>query len=142
MVKQNFVTFMSPGTFFYEDTTKKIKVWDIKLAILMSKKIKERYGATPYGFYFSTRGRRDNELDSRTIKTGHMYYLGGEILTLDQVKAKNDPKDKILIQNMESNGYKKVIVNTNSYKITLPFYDGDLVLDVQKDGSYEIRDLD
>ena len=108
----------------------------------MSRSVEERHGARPYGFYFTTRGRRDDELDSRTIKTSHMHYLGGEILTLEQVKARKDPKDKILILNMEGNGYKRVIVNKNSYKITLPFYDGDLVLDVEKDGSYKIRKVD
>lgn len=127
-MKKHFVTFVSPGTFFSEQTELPIEKWDVKKAVEMSKKIKERYGATPYGFYFTTRERKRTELDSKEVKTSGMYFLGGKILTLQQIKARNDPKDRILISNMECNKIDKVIENNNSWKATLPFNEGDTLL--------------
>jgi len=127
-MKKHFVTFFSPGTFLSEETTKHIDSWDITQAINMVSSIKERCGATPYGFQFSTRKRKDDELDSYTTKKSGMYFLGGEILTLNTIKKLNNPEDKILISNMESNRFDKVIINTNSWKITLPFTKKDVLL--------------
>lgn len=127
-MKKHFVTFFSPGTFVSEITTKPIDKWNTNTAIEMAEKIKERHGAKPYGFQFSTRERRDNDLDSKVTKTSNMYYLGGKIETLAQIKKRNDPKEEILISNMECNGWDKVITNTNSWKITLPFEEGKDIL--------------
>jgi len=44
------------------------------------------------------------------------------------VKAKNNPNDRILISNMEINGYEKIIVNNNSWKFTAPLNKDDIVL--------------
>jgi len=95
---------------------------------MIVKGIKERHGATPYGFYFSTRGRRDGDLDSKVIATSPMYYLGGKIETLVEVKLRNDPKEETLRWNMEHNGYNRIITNTNSYKSVFPLKDDDIVL--------------
>jgi hypothetical protein len=128
-MEQNFVCFLSPGTFFNEETSKPIEHWDVALAMEMSKSIKERYGATPYGFYFYTKGRKDDELDSKIINKSTMYFLGGKIDTLAEIKARNDPADRILISNMENNDYDKVIINTNSWKVTQPFGPENVLLD-------------
>ena len=127
-MKQHFVTFYSPGTFFAEQTTKPIDSWDVDKAIEISKSIIERHSALPYGFCFTTRERKDDELDSKETERSHMYYLGGEILTIEQVKERNDPDDKILISNMECNGYDRIVVNTNSWKWTQPLNKNDVVL--------------
>ena len=132
-MKKNFVTFYSPGTFFSEQTTKEIDSWDIKIAVEMAENVGERYNATPYGFTFTERERGDGDLDSRISKTSNMHYLGGELFTLEQIKAKNDPEDRILISNMECNKWNRVITNTNSWKVTLPFEDGDILLDFKKE---------
>lgn len=129
-MKKHFVIFFSPGTFVSESTEKEIDEWDVDKAIKISKNIKERYGAIPYGFYFVTKGRNKDELDSKVITKSNMYYLNGEIFTLAQIKKRNDPKDKILISNMEVNKINKVIINSNSYTITLPFYKGDVILKI------------
>lgn len=129
-MKQNFVTFYSPGTVSAVSTTKPIKSWDVDTAVTMSKTIKERYGALPYGFQFSTRERGRKDLDSHETKRSPMYYLDGKVLTLEQVKARNDPTDSILISNMECNCFNKVIINTNSWKWTQPFEPGDIVLHI------------
>lgn len=128
-MKKYFVEFFSPGTFVSEKTTKEIDCHDTKLAMIMTKEIEERHGAVPYGFQFITRERSDDELDSKITYRSSMYFLGGKVETLEEVQARNDPKERILLGNMECNGIKRIIINTNSYKITLPLEDGDVVLD-------------
>jgi exonuclease I len=86
-MKKNFVRFLSPSTFCHEETTKPIESWDVGRAIEMASKIKERHGATPFAFQFVTRGRKKNELDSRVTATSGRYYLGGKVLTLEQIKC-------------------------------------------------------
>ncbi len=129
-MKKHFVTFYSPGTIVHEYSEKPIDSWDVDKAKEMAKDILERYSATPFGFQFSTRERKDDELDSKVIKKSNMYYLGGTILTLADVKKRGDKKDYILIMNMEGNGYDRVIENTNSWKATMPLEKGDIVLDM------------
>lgn len=128
-MKKHFVTFYSPGTFVAETTEKEISTWDVEQAKEMAQAISERYDAKPYGFRFTTRGRNENELDSKVIKTSPMYFLGGKIETLDEIKARNQKDEQILIANMESNHWEKVLINTNSYKWTQPLGKEDIVLE-------------
>ena len=127
-MKKHFVTFYSPGTFFSETTRKPIDSWDVDIAIELAGKIKERHSATPYGFSFSTRERKNNELDSSVIEKSPMYYLGGKILTTKDIEERNDPKDRILLSNMRVNGYDRVVENCNSWKVVQPLHDDDIVL--------------
>lgn len=127
-MKKHFVTFFSPGTFVAETTTKEIDLWDVERAMEMSGSVLERHNALPYGFQFTTRERGDNDFDSKEVARSGMYYLGGEVLTIDELKRRNDPDDRILISNMEANGWGRVVVNTNSWKWTQPLSDNDVVL--------------
>jgi hypothetical protein len=129
-MKKHYVTFSSPGTFISEQTTKPIDSWDVDLAVEMSKEIKERHGALPYGFHFSTRKRGFKDMDSKEVKRSNMYFLGGKVLTLADVETQNDPSNKVLISNMKINGWDRVIENNNSWKITLPLNDDDVILAV------------
>lgn len=54
-MEKHFVIFYSPGTFVHETTEKEIAAWNTQAAMDMARGIKERYGATPYGFQFITR---------------------------------------------------------------------------------------
>ena len=128
-MQQHFVTFLSRGTFFHEETTKPIDSWDVEAAAKMASEITERYNAKPFGFYFSTSRREDDELDSKRVAKSARYYLGGRIETLAEVKARNDPSERILIVNMENNNRERIIVNTNSWKVTQPLEADDVVLD-------------
>ncbi len=134
MITKNYVVFYSPGTFFAESTSKEIDSWDTEKAIALSKEITERYGARPYGFRFKTLERDENDASmfpqTKETKTSGMYFLGGTIYTLEQIKARNDPNDRILIRNMESNGVNRVVENTNSYKTTRLFEDGDTFIKI------------
>lgn len=129
MVK-HFVTFYSPGTFVAEETTMEIDSWDIDKAVEMARGIRERYNAAPYGFRFSTRERGWDDFNSKLIKNSGLYWLGGKVETLEEVKARATDKDRILVSNMEGNGHKKIVTNTNSWRWTMPLEDGDVVLDV------------
>lgn len=129
MKQQHFVTFYSPGTFVAETTTKPIDAWDIEAAKEMAHEITERYGATPYGFRFSTRSRGDADLDSKVTATSGVYYLGGKIETLADLKKRADLNERILRSNMEGNGWDRIVVNENSYRWTQPLQDDDVVLD-------------
>lgn len=128
-MEQHFVTFLSPGTFVHEDTSKPIDSWDTSKAMEMAHGIQERHAATPFAFYFTTRSRDENELDSKQTAKSARYYLGGEIETLAQVKARATDAERILISNMEGNGWDRIITNTNSWKVTQPLGKEDVVLE-------------
>lgn len=126
----HFVTFLSPGTFVAEDTTKPIESWDVDEAVKMARGVKERHGAVPYGFYFSTRERTEDALDSKEAARSDFYYLGGRVETLAEIEARADPKESILRSNMRCNGWDRVVVNDNSWRWTQPLHKGDTVLEV------------
>lgn len=131
VVQQHFVEFVSPGTFFAETTVREIESWDVPKAVAMSREIVERYGAKPYAFTFITRGRSETDLDSKEIARSNRYHLGGVIETIDDVRKRADPKEQILLSNMEINGWDKIVVNTNSWKSVQPLLSDDVVLDYQ-----------
>lgn len=129
-VIKHFVRFYSPGTLTAETTIKPINKWDKSKAIQMSKEIKERHGALPYRFCFFCRGRKTGDLDSDMIATSRMYYLGGIVKTLEEIKSEKDRKNRILISNMEGNKWNKIVINNNSYTWTQPLKDKDEVLNI------------
>jgi len=94
-MKKPFVTFLSPGTFVHEETTREIESWNTDKAIEMARGIQERHGATPFGFYFTTRTRGENDLDSKVSDRSKMFYLGGKVETLEEVilsKKRGNPR--------------------------------------------------
>lgn len=130
MIKKDYVEFLSAGTFVSESTTKEINGWDVNKALEIAKSITERYESHPYGFRFFTRGREDYELDSRIIEKSGTYYINGTVETLDEIKAKNDPNNRILISNMECNKWNKVVTTCNPYKWTQPLYENDKIVNL------------
>lgn len=128
-VQAHFVTFYSPGTFVAEESTKAIESWDVKAAMKMARKVTERYNAIPYGFRFSTRSRGPKDLDSKVTATSPLYYLGGKVETLADVKARATEQDRVLVSNMEGNGWERIITNTNSWRWTQPLKADDVVLE-------------
>lgn len=128
-MEQHFVLFLSPGTMFAEQTTRPIGAWDVDAAVSMARTITERHGAKPYGFRFLTRAREDDELDSHIVKESRTYYLGGRVLTLADVEREM-PHEETLLWNMRTNGYERIVINTNSWKWTQPLGPQDVVLDV------------
>jgi len=130
VMTRHFVTFYSPGTLVAETTTKPIYSWDVETAKQMAAKITERHGARPYAFAFTTRGRSEDDLDSKETARSCRYYLGGRIRTLEEVRADAVPDERILLSNMEGNDWKRVWESTSGWKWTQPLGDDDVVLDV------------
>ena len=131
-MKKHYVTFLSPGTLVFEETTKPISEWDVEQAKKMAHGIVERYNAVPFGFRFITRERKDDEMDSKTVDQSGVYYLGGVIRTGLEVLAGTDPDEKILRSNVECNDMERIITNTNSYKSVHEFKEGDVLLSWEK----------
>jgi hypothetical protein len=136
--RREFVTFYSPGTLFAETTTKEIGERNVKVALAMAETITERYNATPYGFRFETRivaePLPDGEggtlrVDPKTVAESGTYFLGGKLVTLDEVEARDDPKESILRSNMRCNDSTIVCEVVRGYKSTHPFTDKDFVVD-------------
>lgn len=127
-MKAHFVEFYSPGTMFAETTQAPVSSWNVDEAMKMAEGVRERHGATPYGFCFITREREDHELDSKESKRSNFYFLGGVVLSLQEVIDRNDPNDKCLISNMKSHKHEKVVINTNSWKWVQPLRKDDVVL--------------
>lgn len=136
MMERHFVTFYSPGTFVPEQTTQEIGDWNVDEAVTRARGIKERHGATPYCFRFSTRRRGPDDLDSKQAATSGFYFLGGRVLTLADVELRNDPSDRVLISNMRNNDITRVVENTNSWKVTVPLRDNDVVLALESSGGH------
>lgn len=128
-MKKHFVTFYSPGTLFSETTTLPIAEWTVDTACHLACDIVERHGATPYGFRFSTRERGPEDLDSKETAMSALYFLGGKVETLAEIVDRNDPSEEILRSNMRNNEIDRVLVNGNSWKITLPLGPNDVVLE-------------
>lgn len=129
-LKKHFVTFLSPGTFVAEDTTKEIESWDPERAKKLAGDIEERHGATPYGFYFTTRRRGPKDFNSKEVKKSHMFFLKGKIHTLERLVALNDDKYSVLISNMKSNKWDRVFESCCGYKWFQPLGEQDVVLEV------------
>lgn len=127
-MQKHFVQFLSPGTFVSEVSEREIPEWNVDLAQAMAINITERYNAKPYGFRFITRSRSETDLDSTITDHSGIYYLGGTIYTKEEILAGTDPKEEILRSNVRSNNIARVVVNTNSWKVTMPLRDEDVVL--------------
>jgi hypothetical protein len=128
-MKRHYVTFMSPGTFMAESSTKQVESWDVEAAKKMAEGIEERHAAIPYCFYFSTQERGAAEWEPKQTAKSPTYYLPHcKIETLEEIEARNDPKEKILRSNMRGNGWNRVVVTTKGWRWTQPLNDDDVVL--------------
>lgn len=129
-VEKCFVTFLSPGTFLQETTTKPIDSWDVEIAKKMADTIIERHAARPYGFFFTKRSRGAEDLDSKQVDKSGIFYIKDrcQIMTLDQIKERKDSSDAMLIENMENNNLKQVVQTITGYKCIQPFSEHDMLV--------------
>lgn len=148
-MRKHYAVFLSPGTFFMEQSSRPIPLWDVGLAARMAEDITERYHARPYGFYFITQLEVGPVADGeggwvdtkpKEVERSGTYYLGGKLLRYDEVieLEKEQPhKFGILRSNMRCNEWPLVIENTNSYRVTLSFHAKDCIVTHQ--GTIAIR---
>lgn len=138
-MRKHYVTFLSPGTFVAEQSTRPIDQWDTGLAVEMSTTIVERYNARPYAFFFSTQLTAppipDGEggmlrVKPKTVSRSPLHFLGGTVLTLDDVKSRGNARDSILIDNMRWS-CPIVVENTNGFRSVNDFREMDVVVDAR-----------
>lgn len=107
MLKQRFVRFLFPGLIVSESTS--VAVRDDYTEQQAIKDAEAMKPDKPYAFQFVVKGREDHELDSRVIQESGLYFIGGRVSTVDEIEARNDPRDSILIGNMRRNDYHRVV---------------------------------
>jgi hypothetical protein len=134
---KHYAIFFSPGTLFSEQSTREVSGWNPVEACAMAREITERYNSKPYGFRFESRLVSDDiddghggslRVEPKTVATSKMFHINAVVETLEQVEARNDPKEEILRSNMRANGWK-IAMTTNSWKHCAIFEDGDCVVD-------------
>lgn len=135
---KHYVTFESPGTMFAESSSKEMGEWDTCAAMRLCADVRERHGARPYAFYFSTRRTAEPVVDddgnalrveSKELKRSGKYYVLARLRDYDEVVRDNLPDENILRSNMLCNGYWVLAETTNSYKHCAPFNEDDFVVD-------------
>lgn len=116
---RTYVEFFYPGAFFDETSTREVQSRDSNVSV--------PDGA--FGFRFFDVMSTDEggvKMVSDKLNLSPMHYYGGRIMTLDEVRHEM-PDARILISNMEGNGYARVIrCRTGNFK---PFEDGDIFIE-------------
>ena len=125
---RHFVHFLCPGTFFAETEDRVIDSWDVEKAKNLAKKITVRYNSKPYAFYFYTQEKKPDDWEAKVINQSHMYFINGKVYSLEEIKARNNSDDRILISNMEYNGWSHVVETYSPWKNISVFDDGDCIV--------------
>ena len=118
---KHYVEYLHPGIIFSESSVEEIAERDVK-AVNMPDSC--------FGFRFFDRTVTD--IDGETLAGGRKnvsgWYLQGEKMTLEQVKAiyGSDHNYRILISNMEGNGYGAVV--KTKFGQFIPLNNNDTVL--------------
>lgn len=101
---QTYVQYQYPGLVIQEVSSKKIEARDPeKVAAKMPE------GAIGFRFFDQTKIEVDKEaLTGEPKNYSGWYYVDGKEMTLDEVKREM-PERKILIRNMESNSYDRIV---------------------------------
>lgn len=130
--KYYLVTYFSPGTFFAESSSKEFAEIDLKKIATAAKKVKERHGATPWGFEIVEMRRPvekgEFEVVPKTVRQiGGRYHLTGELKRYDDIPETE--KTHILRSNMWGNDWPIIVENRNSWLSTQPFEQEDVIVD-------------
>jgi hypothetical protein len=122
MTTKTYVTFFYPGSFFPETSIREVAERSLTPDEIPN-------GCYAYRFHSQVEGTLDGEKVVGSPKDySGMFYIG-EVLTLEQVKEKY-PTNKILISNIEGNGWD-VVVRTRLGNFQ-PLSQGDKVISPEK----------
>lgn len=117
---KTYVEFFYPGVMFDETSLEEVTSRDVD-------RVKVPQGA--FGFlFFDLMSTEEGgvKMESDRLNISPMYYYGGRIMTLDEVR-REVPSAHTLIGNMEGNDYNRVIrCRTGNFK---PFHDGDVYVE-------------
>lgn len=145
-MRKHFVTFLSPGTFVSESSTKPIEAWRPEAAVQLVRNIIERHGATPFAFYFTTCIVPDEPVVSegvqlavvpREVEKSGRHFICGELERWDDVERRNLPSEETLRFNMRGNGVPIVVTGASGYRWTHTFEECDCIVDVR--GAIAVR---
>ena len=114
---QIFCNFVSPGTFFNEQTSVEVNSQDIVWACDEAKKINERYNAKPYGFIFR---------DGNGKYLSDFYYITGQIKKYEDIP---DTEENYILKGNMGRNNPIIIENNNSFKFSGSFEESHVVLD-------------
>lgn len=122
MSVKHYVTYYLPGTFFDEDETRSIPRRDVKLALKRVPK-----GVFAFEFWSRTEVKDGGEkLVGPAKDRSPRYYIGGTVMTADDVKRDVEDND-ILLSNMRINKWP-LVIRTSAGNIQ-PFEKGRALLD-------------
>lgn len=57
-----------------------------------------------------------------------MHYIGGKVETIDEVRARRRNDERVLLGNMECNGWNRIWTSTAGWKWTQPLAADDVVI--------------
>lgn len=123
METKHYVTFLCPGAFFPEESTREITVRD-------PNRIDVPENCFAFEFYDVSRVEENGEIltGMPRNKTGR-YYVDARILTQEDVE-REFPDKTILLSNMRGNGWKHVVLcKTGNFQ---PFEQTDALIFTQK----------
>ena len=132
---KHYVVFSSPGSFFHEKSEHEIGEWNTHEAVRIAGTVVERHGARPFGFHFETRLTANGliagvlRVEPKTIKTSGMHFINGRVVTYDDVVARNDPQEQILLSNMRNNDSVLICETRNGYLSTNEYREDACVVD-------------
>ena len=127
-MKKDFVTFYSPGTFVAEMTTRQVPSWNIPKALKLMEDVKERHGAVPYGFRFTTKKRGLRDFEPKEIARSGMYYVNCRVQTLSELEKRCEPSESTLLENMRRNGWDTIVTSKTGWAWSQPLRKDDVVL--------------
>lgn len=110
--KELYLVYRSPGALVSEESSRKVKNKDIKAAVKNAKSF------SPYGFCYENGNGK---------QIGSFYYITGTLLRYEEIPRTDE--NHILRSNMFCNEWPVVVENRNSYRITRPFGENDVIID-------------
>ena len=121
---KTFVRYWYGGLLFAEDSVAEVKERNPEEACKNAKP-----GAWAFQFFDKTLANVDGQELVGKEQNESSRYLIGRKMTLDDVRREM-PNEKILIGNMEGNGYKSILKTRGGQ--AFPIHKGDIVLGLDK----------